>query len=66
MDQQTVQIVAALLAVACVVIILMRRKKKPAKTEDDFEDHFIDVFLVTDVIQPPRKPNGRQLRKKRR
>ncbi|HEX8524907.1 MAG TPA: hypothetical protein VF669_21840 [Tepidisphaeraceae bacterium] len=36
-----------------------------AKTEADFEDHYIDVFLVTDVIQPPRKQNGRHGRKKR-
>lgn len=36
MDQQTVQIVSAILAVACVGIILMRRKNKPKKTEDDF------------------------------
>ncbi len=26
-----------------------------AKEEEDFEDHFIDVFLVTDVIKPLRK-----------
>jgi hypothetical protein len=26
-----------------------------AKTEDDFEDHFIDVFLITDVVKPVRK-----------
>ena len=26
-----------------------------AKTEDDFEDHFIDVFLITDVIRPARQ-----------
>lgn len=37
MDQQTVQIVAAILAVACVGIILMRRKGKPKNSaEDDF------------------------------
>jgi hypothetical protein len=26
-----------------------------AKTEEDFEDHFIDVFLITDVIRPVRR-----------
>ncbi len=26
-----------------------------AKTEDEFEDHFIDVFLITDVVKPVRK-----------
>jgi hypothetical protein len=26
-----------------------------AKTEDDFEDHFLDVFLITDVVKPARK-----------
>jgi len=37
MDQQTVQIVAAILAVACVGIIVMRRKGKPKNNaEDDF------------------------------
>ena len=37
-----------------------------AKTEDEFEDHYIDVFLVTDVIQPARKQNGRTGRRKHR
>ena len=36
-----------------------------AKTEEDFEDHHIDVFLITDVIQPLRKRNGHNGRKKR-
>jgi hypothetical protein len=38
MDQQTVQIVAAVLAVVCVVAIVMRRKGKggASKQEDDF------------------------------
>lgn len=36
MDQQTVQIVAAILAVGCVALILMRRKSKPKNTQDDF------------------------------
>jgi hypothetical protein len=31
-----------------------------AKTEDDFEDHQIDVFLITDVIQPARHQNGKK------
>jgi hypothetical protein len=35
-----------------------------AKTEEDFEDHFIDVFLITDVIQPARRTNGRKRTRK--
>jgi hypothetical protein len=31
-----------------------------AKNESDFEDHFIDVFLITDVIQPARNRNGKK------
>lgn len=31
-----------------------------AKTEEDFEDHYIDVFLITDVIAPPKSPNGKK------
>ena len=34
-----------------------------AKDEKDFEDHYIDVFLVTDVIRPRRNGNGRPKRK---
>jgi len=30
-----------------------------AKTEEDFEDHFIDVFLVTDVVKPMRSRSGK-------
>ncbi len=33
-----------------------------ATTEDDFEDHFIDVFLVTDVVIPARRTGGRKRR----
>jgi hypothetical protein len=29
-----------------------------AKTEEDFEDHYIDVFLVTDVINSIKPTNG--------
>lgn len=38
MDQQTVQIVAGVLAVLCVVVIIMRRKSKSGQStkEDDF------------------------------
>jgi hypothetical protein len=35
-----------------------------AKTEADFEDHFLDVFLITDVIRPARSKNGKNGRKK--
>jgi hypothetical protein len=31
-----------------------------AKTEEDFEDHQIDVFLITDVIKPVRRKNGKK------
>ena len=34
-----------------------------ATVEEDFEDHFIDVFLVTDVVRPARTrcaKNGRR------
>jgi len=31
-----------------------------AKTEEDFEDHFIDVFLITDVIRPMRRKGHRR------
>src|SRR5438034_8978091 len=33
-----------------------------AKVETDFEDHFLDVFLITDVIRPARSTNGRKKR----
>lgn len=38
MDQQTVQIVAGVLAVLCIVAIIMRRKGKGSKPagDDDF------------------------------
>lgn len=37
MDENTVRIVAGVLAVLCVVIIVMRRKgKKPTTDKDDF------------------------------
>jgi hypothetical protein len=30
-------------------------KFRGAKTEDEFEDHLIDVFLVTDIVSPARR-----------
>jgi hypothetical protein len=37
MDQQTVQLVAGILAVLCVVAIIVRRKnKKKSQPQDDF------------------------------
>jgi hypothetical protein len=30
-----------------------------AKNEEDFEDHYIDIFLITDVVKPSRR-NGRR------
>ena len=35
-------------------------KFRGAKTEADFEDHFIDVFLITDVVAPVRHRNGKK------
>jgi hypothetical protein len=34
-----------------------------AKTEEDFDDHFIDVFLITDVVQPAKLRNGKKKRR---
>jgi hypothetical protein len=31
-----------------------------ARTEEEFEDHFIDVFLITDVIKPARRQAARR------
>ncbi len=30
-------------------------KFRGAKTEEEFEDHLIDVFLITDVVSPVRR-----------
>lgn len=30
-----------------------------ARTEDEFDDHFIDVFLITDVVRPMRSRGGK-------
>jgi hypothetical protein len=34
-------------------------KKSRPKDEEDFEEHRIDVFLITKVTSPPRRPNRR-------
>ncbi len=34
-------------------------KKPRAKEEEDFEDHRIDVFLITKVTSPPKRQNRR-------
>jgi len=31
-----------------------------AKTEEEFEDHNIDVFLITDIIKPVRRKKNRR------
>lgn len=36
-----------------------------AKDESDFEDHYIDVFLVTDIVKPARQTNGKHKRRGR-
>lgn len=36
-----------------------------AKAEADFEDHYIDVFLVTDIVRPVRgSANGKHRRRR--
>lgn len=37
-------------------------RKRLAKEEEDFEDHRIDVFLITKVVSPPKR-NGRKSRR---
>ena len=34
-----------------------------AKTEEDYEDHQIDVFLITDVVKPIRRRPGKNGKK---
>jgi hypothetical protein len=31
-----------------------------AKDEEDFEDHYIDIFLVTDIVKPVRRRGNRR------
>ena len=31
-----------------------------AKDEEDFEDHYLDVFLVTDIVKPVRRKPGKK------
>jgi len=31
-----------------------------ASNEEDFEDHYLDVFLVTDIVQPARRRPGKK------
>lgn len=31
-----------------------------AKTQEDFEDHYLDVFLITDLVKPVRRKVGRK------
>ena len=33
-------------------------KKPDAKDEGDFEEHRIDVFLITQLVSPPRRNEG--------
>lgn len=40
-------------------------KFEGAKAEADFEDHYIDVFLVTDIVWPARgSTNGKHKRRR--
>jgi hypothetical protein len=31
-----------------------------AKLEEDFEDHYVDVSLVTDIVKPARRKSGKK------
>ena len=31
-----------------------------AKQEEDFEDHYVDVFLVTDIVKPVRRKSTKR------
>jgi hypothetical protein len=62
-DGQSVNVVArdlALLYPGGRSLHVVAPKFTGAKTEDDFEDHFIDVFLVTDVVKPVRRLSTRK------
>jgi hypothetical protein len=57
-DGETVNVIArdfALLYPGGRSLHVVAPKFAGAKTEEEFEDHFIDVFLVTDVVKPIRK-----------
>jgi hypothetical protein len=62
-DREVVNVVArdlALLYPGGRSLHVVAPKFAGAKTEDDFEDHFIDVFLVTDVVKPLRKMSAKK------
>ena len=35
-------------------------RKSERQDEEDFEDHQIDVFLITEAVQPSRRDNGQE------
>jgi hypothetical protein len=62
-DGEVVNVVArdlALLYPGGRTLHVVAPKFAGAKTESEFEDHFIDVFLVTDVVKPVRKLAGKK------
>ena len=66
-DGESVNVLArdlALLHPGGRTLYVVAAKFRGAKTEEEFEDHFIDVFLITDVITPLRSKNGKNGKKK--
>ena len=57
-DGEEVDVVArdlALLHPGGRTLYVVAPKFRGAKTEEQFEDHLIDVFLVTDIVSPARR-----------
>src|SRR5690348_2795379 len=68
-DGEEVNVVArdlALLYPGGRTLHVVSPKFSGAKIENEFEDYFIDVFLITDVIQPARRRAGRNGKKRHR
>ena len=41
-------------------LLIAKPRIRSARDEKDFEDHVIDVFLITKLIMPPRREGGRR------
>ena len=57
-DGEEVDVIARDLAVLHPggrTLYVVAPKFRRARTEDEFEDHLIDVFLITDVVSPARR-----------
>lgn len=62
-DGQEVDVLArdlALLHPGGRTLYVVSPKFAGAKTEEEFEDHNIDVFLITDIIKPVRRKKSRR------